>query len=402
LRPPPGRPLLQAQFDNIILDLVTLVTVCVFGIRVLLGYKRMADRCGRWLSARLTVEGRPYAERAGTLCSGGRGGEGCLPAACSAKPGAAPVAPTAGTRGCRFKSFVNELLREKTVAGQEAAVDYLATSAALQQFKQVRACLPAAASSAPATRATRHNQAHGGGGGPAAPLALCAARGGALRVTGLAGGLRRLLAPESRWDDRPLGPAPPFPQTSLSLSVLAAAGRPLTEVQLTAAVEQLLGRHGGASVVFDAAESLRELRRLGLLVEQQPAELAQQQLHARTAAAAAAGSRVGGRPDGAAAGGGSAAAAPVAGLPAGMVALMEAEAAVRRGPSPWEDPNSWAKMLGGVAVRQEDDGDAAAPRYHVVDWREGVQVRVRGGVGAGAGAGGAWQACTQPAKALRP
>ena len=36
----------------------------------------------------------------------------------------------------RYKSIVNELLRERTVASREGAVEYLATSAALQQFKQ--------------------------------------------------------------------------------------------------------------------------------------------------------------------------------------------------------------------------------------------------------------------------
>ena len=37
----------------------------------------------------------------------------------------------------RYRSYVNEVLQERTVASQEGALDYLANSAALQQFKQV-------------------------------------------------------------------------------------------------------------------------------------------------------------------------------------------------------------------------------------------------------------------------
>jgi hypothetical protein len=34
----------QAKYDSIILDIITLVTASAFLTRVLLGYKRMADR----------------------------------------------------------------------------------------------------------------------------------------------------------------------------------------------------------------------------------------------------------------------------------------------------------------------------------------------------------------------
>ncbi|GMH42130.1 hypothetical protein BSKO_10049 [Bryopsis sp. KO-2023] len=68
----------QAKYDSVLLEIATFASVVVYLVRVFLGYKRMFDR---------------------------------------------------------FDSFVNELLSRKTLAGQEGAIVYLASSAALQQFK---------------------------------------------------------------------------------------------------------------------------------------------------------------------------------------------------------------------------------------------------------------------------
>jgi hypothetical protein len=158
----------------------------------------------------------------------------------------------------------------------------------------------------------------------------------------------------------------------------------MTEAQLAESVEQLLLRHSGTSVVFDAAEALRELRRLGLMVEQQPAALVQQ-LHARAAAAAATEP-----PQGAAA-----AAAAASRAAAGVLVLEGAAppppAPARQGlVQPGEDVVPWAElgMLEGLADQQaeqqeDEEGDAAAPRYKVVGWQQGLQVRRAGLLGLG-------------------
>lgn len=39
--------------------------------------------------------------------------------------------------GDRYKSIIAQLLAERTVAGGEGGLEYLATAAGLQQFKQV-------------------------------------------------------------------------------------------------------------------------------------------------------------------------------------------------------------------------------------------------------------------------
>jgi len=38
--------------------------------------------------------------------------------------------------GCRFEQMANEMLAETTIAGQEGVIEYVANSAALQQFEQ--------------------------------------------------------------------------------------------------------------------------------------------------------------------------------------------------------------------------------------------------------------------------
>ena len=37
---------------------------------------------------------------------------------------------------CRFEQMANEMLAETTIAGQEGVIEYVANSAALQQFEQ--------------------------------------------------------------------------------------------------------------------------------------------------------------------------------------------------------------------------------------------------------------------------
>eukprot|EP00775_Hariotina_reticulata_P012152 gene12152-12290_t len=74
-----GAALFQARYTNIYLELLTLVSLSVWGTRLVLGYMRMGDR---------------------------------------------------------YKSIVAQLLAERTVAGGEGALEYLATAAGLQQFKQ--------------------------------------------------------------------------------------------------------------------------------------------------------------------------------------------------------------------------------------------------------------------------
>ncbi|GFH09653.1 uncharacterized protein HaLaN_04834, partial [Haematococcus lacustris] len=71
--------LAQARYDSLLLDLVTLLSASVFVLRIALGFKRMDDR---------------------------------------------------------YRNQVAEVLRGKTIASDATALEYLATSAALQQFKQ--------------------------------------------------------------------------------------------------------------------------------------------------------------------------------------------------------------------------------------------------------------------------
>eukprot|EP00210_Caulerpa_lentillifera_P005836 g5580.t1 len=69
----------HAKFASLIFDIVTITTLVVYGIRVIMGYKKMYDR---------------------------------------------------------YENFLNDLLRKRTIAGQEGALAYLAKSASLHQFKQ--------------------------------------------------------------------------------------------------------------------------------------------------------------------------------------------------------------------------------------------------------------------------
>ncbi|KAF6257770.1 Prismane-like protein [Scenedesmus sp. NREL 46B-D3] len=71
--------LAQARYSSLVLELVTMVSLSVWGTRLVLGYLRMGDR---------------------------------------------------------YKSIVAQLLAERTVAGGEGGLEYLATAAGLQQFKQ--------------------------------------------------------------------------------------------------------------------------------------------------------------------------------------------------------------------------------------------------------------------------
>jgi hypothetical protein len=71
--------LAQARYESVVLEVVTLVSASAALVRVVLGYQRMGDR---------------------------------------------------------YRSYVNEVLQQRTVASQEGAVDFLATAAAMQQFKQ--------------------------------------------------------------------------------------------------------------------------------------------------------------------------------------------------------------------------------------------------------------------------
>ncbi|WIA40266.1 hypothetical protein OEZ86_013640 [Tetradesmus obliquus] len=74
-----GAVLAQAKYTSLVLELVTLVSLSVWGSRLVLGFLRMGDR---------------------------------------------------------YKSIVAQLLAERTVAGGEGGLEYLATAAGLQQFKQ--------------------------------------------------------------------------------------------------------------------------------------------------------------------------------------------------------------------------------------------------------------------------
>lgn len=74
-----GAALVQAKYTSIILQLLTLASLSVWIFRITLGYLRMGDR---------------------------------------------------------YKTIIAQLLAERTVAGGEGGLEYLATAAGLQQFKQ--------------------------------------------------------------------------------------------------------------------------------------------------------------------------------------------------------------------------------------------------------------------------
>ncbi|KAG1668383.1 hypothetical protein FOA52_004893 [Chlamydomonas sp. UWO 241] len=71
--------LAQARYESVVLEAVTIVSASAALVRVVLGYQRMGDR---------------------------------------------------------YRSYVNDVLQQRTVASQEGAVDFLASAAATQQFKQ--------------------------------------------------------------------------------------------------------------------------------------------------------------------------------------------------------------------------------------------------------------------------
>ncbi len=103
----------EAKYDSLLLDIISFASACALLTRIVLGYRRMSQRRAFLLY------------HVGTAAGGGERGSRAR----------------ARRAAARFEQMASAMLADTTIAGQEAAVDYLAGAAALEQWAQAALAL---------------------------------------------------------------------------------------------------------------------------------------------------------------------------------------------------------------------------------------------------------------------
>jgi len=198
----------EAKYDSLLLDIISFASACALLTRIVLGYRRMSQRRAVFVPYGC---GRHSAAGSNTRASHAR----------------------ARRAAARFEQMASAMLADTTIAGQEAAVDYLAGAAALEQWAQAALALLLLRS---------------------APAPLSAEQ--------LAAAVEALL--EQRFQARPA--AAPGARRAPRRGV-ARLPRGACLLGGDAAGASAPARRAQVRIRFAADEALGELRRLGLLAE---------------------------------------------------------------------------------------------------------------------------------------